>query len=303
MRVSRLRTAPRSGPSGSWNGRRSTACSTTRRGSRSPWHSGSGCPTTRSAGIACRRNGEPTFAWRTTINFYPGAGGDFWIRRVHPFYWAKRGYDEVQRGSEGHLMTGIRFNFTRQGFLNVSHARGHEPWRGQRFESARSLNLFGDVQILRWLEVSGSFNMGPEIYYDPIEPFQGESQGGHVGISLQPDAHLSVDLDATRVRFDRRATGERVFAVDVVNLRATYQFNKHFLVRVLEQFDSSTHRLLTDALASYELVPGTVLHAGYGSLYERRADSFGAMVSADLGEKYLTVNRGVFFKASYLHRF
>ena len=103
------------------------------------------------------------------------------------------------------------------------------------------------------------------------------------------------------VRFDRESTGERVYNVDIVNLRTTYQFNKHFLVRLIEEFDSSSHRLLTDLLASYEFVPGTVFHAGYGSVYEKRAFEDGVLVP-NAGD-YLTVNRGLFFKASYLHRF
>jgi hypothetical protein len=74
-------------------------------------------------------------------------------------------------------------------------------------------------------------------------------------------------------------------------------------VRLLEQFDSSSHRLLTDLLASYEFVPGTVFHAGYGSLYEKRIDEAGTLVPTNVGGNYLTVNRGLFFKASYLHRF
>ncbi|MBY0496946.1 MAG: hypothetical protein K2Y23_22285 [Cyanobacteria bacterium] len=46
----------------------------------------------------------------------------------------------------------------------------------------------------------------------------------------------------------------------------TYQFDKHFLARFLAQYDSSRDRVLTDFLASYEFVPGTVFHVGYGSL-------------------------------------
>ena len=64
--------------------------------------------------------------------------------------------------------------------------------------------------------------------------------------------------------------------------------------------------MLTDFLASYELVPGTVFHAGYGSLYERGPSE--ALVNDDnspvrLEEKYRATNRGLFFKASYLKRF
>jgi hypothetical protein len=81
-----------------------------------------------------------------------------------------------------------------------------------------------------------------------------------------------------------------------VNLRSTYQFNKHFLVRGIEQFDSSRRRVLIDLLASYEFVPGTVFHAGYGSLFEKND-------APEYPREYLTTSRGLFFKASYLHRF
>jgi hypothetical protein len=94
------------------------------------------------------------------------------------------------------------------------------------------------------------------------------------------------------VAFDRASNGERVFTVHIINMRSTYQFDRHFLVRAIEQFDSSRHRLLTDLLAAYEFVPGTVAQAGYGSLFEKR-DVF----------NYTTVSRGLFFKVSYLHRF
>jgi hypothetical protein len=74
-------------------------------------------------------------------------------------------------------------------------------------------------------------------------------------------------------------------------------------LRLLEQFDSSQHRLLTDFLAMYEFVPGTVFHAGYGSLYEKQSAPADALVPNDFKPRYMTVSRGLFFKASYLHRF
>ena len=74
-------------------------------------------------------------------------------------------------------------------------------------------------------------------------------------------------------------------------------------LRLLEQFDSSQRRLLTDFLAMYEVVPGTVFHAGYGSLYEKQVRQPGALVPNNLDPRYMTVSRGLFFKASYLARF
>lgn len=237
------------------------------------------------------------------VSFYPREGSDFWLQRVHPFYFAKRGHDEVQDGNEDFLNTGIRFNFTRQGYLEVARNRGHEPWLGRRFTTGRDINVFGHAQILRWVNVNGGFGQGPAIYYDAVDPFQGQSRGGFFGLTLQPNQHVTQNIEVNVVRFDRASTGARVFSVRIVNLRTTYQFDKHLQVRLLEQFDSSARRLLTDLLASYEVVPGTVFHAGYGSLYEKRVGQSGTSIPDDFGEKYLTLNRGLFFKASYRRGF
>ena len=237
------------------------------------------------------------------VNFYPKGGTTFWLQRIHPYYWTKRGHDEIQNGDEDYLTTGIRFSFTRQGYLQIARGQGHEPWLGQRFKTGGGPNLYGNVQILRWLNLNGNFSSGSAIYYDPVDPFQGESRNAGVGMTLQPNQHVSESIDFNTVRFDRTSTGEQVYSVSIVNSKTTYQFDKHFLVRLLEQFDNSTHRLLTDLLASYEFVPGTVFHAGYGSLYEKQVAQPGTLVPNNFGERYLTVNRGLFFKASYLHRF
>ena len=69
-----------------------------------------------------------------------------------------------------------------------------------------------------------------------------------------------------------------------------------FLRPRVAQFDSSRKRVLGDFLASYELSPGTVVHAGYGSLFGRALDD----VELD---RYTATARALFFKASYLLRF
>ncbi len=235
------------------------------------------------------------------LNFYSKEGSYVWLKRVHPFYWMKLGHDRNQDGKEALFNTGIRFNFTRQGFLSVAHRRGDEPWLGQQFKTGGGINVEGTVQMLRWLHINGDFNTGRAIFFDPVNPFQGQSRTGSFSLTLQPNQHLNQSIEYNAVRFNRASTGERVFEVDIVNLRVAYHFNRHFLIRLLEQYDSSRHRLLTDLLASYEFVPGTVLHAGYGSLYEKRTFESGQLLPN--GGDYMTTSRGLFFKASYLHRF
>ena len=235
------------------------------------------------------------------LNFYPKENNRFGLKRVSPFSWSKYGRDQVQHGNEGFFLTGLRFHFTRQGFLNIDHGWGHEAWLGQRFKTGRDIASSGNVQLFRWLNISGNFRKGWATYYDPVSPFQGKSIDGGFGFTLQPNEHINQNVEYSAVLFNRASTNERVFTVHIVNLKSTYQFDKHFLVRLLEEFDNSSHRLLTDLLASYELIPGTVFHAGYGSVFEKRDLQDGTL--APNAGHYLTVRRGLFFKASYLHRF
>ena len=246
-----------------------------------------------------------TSAWSfSELNFYPKST---WLRRVFPFYFVKYGHDRIQDGREDYLHTGIRFSITRQGFLNLSHGRGHESWKGTKYRVGSDFNLFGNMQVVRWLNLGGNYGGGPSIFYDETAPFQGRSRNFGVDMTVQPNRHLSQSLEFSRSRFWRPETGAQVYAVNIVNSRTTYQFDKHFLVRMLAQYDSSQDRVLTDFLGSYEFVPGTVFHAGYGSLYEKgfgRVEPVpGAADPIDARDRFLMINRGLFLKASYLRRF
>ena len=232
-----------------------------------------------------------TRAWQyQEVQFYPDARYS-WIRRIAPFFWVTRAEDRLQGGSELFALPGIRFNFTRQGNLRLDFGRGHETFAGRRFTTGR-VNVNGGAQFTRWLNVGGWFSRGPGVYYDAFEPFGGTSISRGIDVGLQPNANLSHGFSYNFVTFARPG-GERVFAVHVVNLRNTYQFTPRFLVRAIAQFDSARRRVLGDVLASYELSPGTVVHAGYGSLFDSLAP----------GQPYDASARAFFFKASYLARF
>jgi hypothetical protein len=234
-------------------------------------------------------------------SFYPKQGTDFWIQRVHPFVFTKIGHDDIQDGREAFVNTGIRMNLTRDGFTNLFSSRGYEPWQGQRYDVGARFGVYAQQQVVRWLRLYGEFNKGPAIFYDLVDPFQGQQRFIGGGLTLQPNQNLTQTIDFRNVYFERDSTREQVYDVKILNTRTTYQFNKHFLIRFLAQYDSSAKRVLTDLLASYELVPGTVFHVGYGSLYEKDREFPGA--PPQLNNNYLMVNRGLFLKASYVHRF
>jgi hypothetical protein len=233
-------------------------------------------------------------------SFYPDKQKYPWLRRISPFEFLMAGRDRVAGGDEWLSVTGVRLRFTRQGFLRIDRIIGIEPWANREFDANR-WRTNGEVQLYRWLYLSGRWETGDATFYDPVEPYAGRSRTTSLETTFQPTGRFSENVSFTRVRFDRRDTGAHVYTIDILNTRTTYQFTRQLFVRGIVQFDSERHRILTDFLGSYELRPGTVAYAGYGALFDRREFRDGAWI--DGNGDYLATRRGLFFKASYLYRF
>jgi len=236
----------------------------------------------------------------TDYSFYPDKDKHPWVRRVTPFVFYQRGRDRIQQGDEYVAVSGLRVSLTRQGFVRADRVLAQEAWRGGEYEGGQ-WRVSGNMQILRWLRPSIFLSRGKSLYYDEADPFVGPSTSARAGALVQIGGRFSEDIEYVHNTFDRPSTGARVYTVDLVNTRTTYQFSKELAARAIVRFDSQRHRVLTDFLGSYDLRPGTVVYVGYGSLYQKRAYRDFTWVDGD-GE-YLTTRQGLFLKASYLYRF
>jgi hypothetical protein len=237
-----------------------------------------------------------TRGWQyQALSFYPSHPRYRWIKRINPFFWVSGAEDRTQKGTEIFYLPAVRFNFTRAGYLRVDYGTGHETFAGRKFVIGRTM-IDGGAQVTRWLNIGGGTQAGPAIFYDAEAPYQGDRRSANVRIGLQPSARIYSNTSYSFVTFKNRATGANVYRVHVLNLRNTYQFTPRFFMRAVAQFDSSRKRVLGDFLASYELSPGTVLHAGYGSLFGREIDGLEF-------DRYAATARALFIKASYLARF
>jgi hypothetical protein len=236
----------------------------------------------------------------TEYSFYPDKTRYPWLRRVSPFVFVSGGRDRIEQGDERLAVFGGRFRFTRQGFFRVDRILGQEPWAGREYEINR-WRANGEVQLQRWISLDASWEAGGAIFYDRESPFAGRSRTFSAGTTFQPTGRFSEQVNYTRVAFDRADTGARVYTIDILNTRTTYQFTPQLFVRAIAQYDSDQRRVLTDLLGSYELRPGTVVYAGYGALFEQREFRDGQWIERQ--GRYVGTGRGLFFKASYLHRF
>jgi hypothetical protein len=233
------------------------------------------------------------------VNFYPDKAKVPWIRKVNPFAFVQYADDDAQGGHDLLQVYAIRMNLTRSGSLRGDVIHNREAWAGREFDQV-VWRLQGGMQVMRWLNVSANVRAGDGIYYDTTAPFVGPSRSQQLTVVLQPGPRLAQRVSIQRETLDN-PSGGRVYDVRVVNARTTYQFTARLAVRGIVQYDSSNARILADFLGSYEVRPGTVFYAGYGSLFERRGFENEAWVPKT--GAYLTTSRGLFIKASYLHRF
>ena len=83
-----------------------------------------------------------------------------------------------------------------------------------------------------------------------------------------PSDKLEARVDYTYSNFTRELDQERIYDYAITRGRLTYQANKYLFFRGILEYNSFRKDLLTDFLASFLYIPGTVIHFGYGSLYE-----------------------------------
>ena len=131
------------------------------------------------------------------------------------------------------------------------------------------------------------------------DPFQGWGQDGSLSLVYQPSDRFKSDLSLTYSDMFRQSDDKKIFEYTIIRTKNTFQFNRYLFFRVIAEYNDFYQELLTDLLVSFTNIPGTVIHAGYGSMYEREKWQNNVRVSAN---RLHEARRGLFFKASYLWR-
>ncbi len=172
-----------------------------------------------------------------------------------------------------------------------------EIFRGTRFDRS-GFRLIGSSQLTKQLSLSARYVYGGKIRY--VEsPYQGRGNDATFGVSFLPSEKLNFSLDLAYSDFFRSADGAKEYDYGIIRSQNTYQVNKYLFFRVIVEYNSFYEEMLTDLLASFTYIPGTVIHVGYGSLYDKLAWREEAYEPSD---RFLEMKRDFFFKVSYLWR-
>ena len=187
------------------------------------------------------------------------------------------------------------------GSMNATllYAYSTEVFAAQRFETS---GLQAGLSGLFTKKLKGSLSLraGKAIYYS-ASPYQGTSTRVSASLTYEPTENVNANVSYVFSNFYNSSTSERIYEYPITRGKIVYQLNRYLFFRGIAQYNQYRKQLLTDFLASFTYIPGTVAYAGYGSLYERTRWDEPNTRYVD-NDQFLESQRGYFFKVSYLWR-
>lgn len=233
-------------------------------------------------------------------NIYPKKGKwSSWLMRISPYARFIKLHDLETGMDDTTYCLGLNLFLTRNGFFKLEYLDEEEVWMGKLFNS-KYIYSYINMQIFKWLNTYIYYKTGDRICYDTADPFLGIGKTNIFSLRIQPDKKLNLELQYIRDKLDRKLQEkkENIHKVNIYNFLATYQFNKYFFLRGACRYNDYQRKLLTDFLASFTLIPGTVMHLGYGSIYEGKKWNTNQWISGY--EKLINTKNSFFLKISYL---
>jgi hypothetical protein len=226
--------------------------------------------------------------------FYPKAGI---IKRIDPLIHSSQIRDKPSGLYETDNSFDLRFLLPRSTIILFGYRYSTEIWLNERFNTSRT-RFTGSSQITKSLNLSMNYTYGNKIRY--VEnPYQGKGSDISASATFLPTGNIHLELSMLYSDFTRQADSQKEFDYTIIRSKNTFQVNKYLFFRAIVEYNSFRKVLTTDFLASFTYIPGTVIHFGYGSLYEKIRWEEGDYRPSD---NFLETRRGFFFKASYLWR-
>ncbi len=219
------------------------------------------------------------------------------LQRIEPMVHSFHLVDRNSELYETFNSFDIRFILLRNTFFLAGGAYSNEIWLGKRFSTSR-FRFTAASQITKKVNLNLSYYYKDKIRYID-DPYQGRGSDASFTIAFLPSEKLHLDASLVYSDFFRSIESVKEYDYLIFRSRNTYQVNKYLFFRAIAEYNSFRKEWMTDLLASFTYIPGTVIHIGYGSLYERYDVIEGEYRPVD---RFLETKRGFFFKASFLWR-
>lgn len=234
---------------------------------------------------------------RVSPKFYPSGA----IKRIEPMVYLSLIKDKPSGLFERTVWSRIGFTLDRNTRINLSGSISNEVYKAIAYDRG-SISINASSQINKRVFVRTEVRRQNRPYYSTERQGYGYSASANLNLQLSDNFNSEWEYRYTDL-YDTE-TNEMFFDVHIFRSRNTYQINKYLFVRLIVQYNSSTRLLAPNFLTSFTYIPGTVIHLGYGSNFVQAAWDPSQPEGGDYvdSNRFMEMDRGLFFKASYLFR-
>jgi len=240
------------------------------------------------------RTGLAMLTASVTPKIYPDSS---LLQRIDTTLYSSQLRDQFSEIWETYNALFINFFLLRSTRISLNANYSTEVFLDEKFDTS-GWNVVGLSQFTKQFNLRLSYSYGKSIYYSQ-DPYQGKGTRASGQLILQPSEKVDLRVNLTYADFIRDSDSQKIYDYTILRTRLTYQMNKYLTFRGVVEYNDYRKTLLTDFLVSFLYIPGTVIHLGYGSLYEKTQWVEGEYRPSD---RFLEMERGLFFKVSYLWR-
>ncbi len=239
------------------------------------------------------RTGISRVTMSASPKLYPKKG---LIKRIDPLVYMSFTRDKPSGLNESTVYMSLEATLPRNTELSISGDHSTEIYNGQKFKDG-SFSLSARSQITKRVFFRTSYGWDNGIYYSSEE--QGYGKRINNSLNLQLSDKFNAQFTHTFNSLYSEETDDKYYDVHIVRGRIIYQANQYLFFRAIAQYNSLSEVLAPNFLVSFTYIPGTVVHLGWGGLYEKVRWDGQEYVDHN---QYLQTASGFFFKASYLWR-
>ena len=242
-----------------------------------------------------RRTGLRYYTAYVAPIFYPKTES---IRKIKPELFLGQIHDKFYDMWETLNYASVNISFGGQTEFIAKYYHSTEIYQGERFKTNGFHTLLYS-QLTKKLYAGFVSRWNNGIYYS--NPQQGKTYRLTGNVIYQPSEKITADYSLSYANFKSDLSQTKLYDYSIHRVKLTYQLNKYLLFRGITEYNSYRKELLTDFLASFTYIPGTVIHLGYGSIYDKLEwDEVNNRYTES--QRFMEFRRGFFFKMSYLWR-
>ena len=216
-----------------------------------------------------RRKDIRMFRTRVSYNILPQ---NKFIVSIRPSIEYKRIYDFDNILTDDEIRIGGSISGWRNSWIYGGYTTELERYGGVNFYK-KSFRSHINSEPFSWLSANISFSIGDGIYYSE-DPYLGYKTSFGLMATFKPLKNLRIFYNYRKETFLKSRGGERVYRINLISQRISYQLSRTFSVRLITDYNDYNGDLYSSVLFSYELRPGTVFYLGVDDNQEKEAGIF-----------------------------